>query len=58
MASHWREMPGLPPEADFYVATARSGADELFPESPVVHSVTRAGAVFCVIKAGAGEDGF
>jgi hypothetical protein len=44
----------LPAPFDFYVASTRYHWHENFPESPVVHSVGRCGAVFTVIKARGG----
>jgi len=41
--------------ADYYIGTSRGGLTDTFPESPVVHTIGRAGAVFTVIKAKANE---
>jgi hypothetical protein len=41
----------LPAGVDFYVATTRFGAADVFPDSPIVHTVGRGGAVFTVIRA-------
>jgi 4-amino-4-deoxy-L-arabinose transferase-like glycosyltransferase len=44
--------PGeIPPGFDYYVATTRYGLHRNYPESPVVHTVGRDGAVFTVIRA-------
>jgi hypothetical protein len=42
----------IPETFDYYVSTTRYGLHRRFPELPVVHSIGRNGAVFCVIKAG------
>lgn len=39
------------PHVDYFVGTTRHGLDENFPDAPVVHTIGRAGARFCVIKA-------
>ena len=43
--------PGaIPADIDYYVATTRYGLDRSFPESPIVHTIGREGAVFTVIR--------
>ncbi len=42
----------LPPEFDYYVSTTRYKLHERFPDLPVVHTIGRQGAIFCVIKDG------
>lgn len=45
-------IPGpLPDGVDYYVAITRRNFHENFPDAPVAHTIGRAGAVFCVIKA-------
>jgi len=45
-------IPGaIPPPYAYYVSTTRYGFDRSFPESPVVHTIGRDGAVFSVIRA-------
>ncbi len=41
----------LPGRYDYYIGTTRGGASELFPDSPVVHRISRAGATFTVIRS-------
>ena len=41
----------LPPPFDYYIATTRYGMDRLYPDSPIVHTVGREGAVFTVVRA-------
>ncbi|MDR3636054.1 MAG: hypothetical protein P4L84_19785 [Isosphaeraceae bacterium] len=40
----------LPDDVDYYIATTRYGLDKNFPESPVVKTIGRQGAVFAVVK--------
>jgi hypothetical protein len=40
----------LPEPFDYYVATYRYGKRENFPDSPIVHTIGRDGAVFTVIR--------
>jgi hypothetical protein len=40
----------LPEVFDFYVGTTRYGMDRNYPDTPVVHAVGRAGAVYTVIR--------
>jgi 4-amino-4-deoxy-L-arabinose transferase-like glycosyltransferase len=46
----WPITGALPVEYDYYVAMTRYRFDENFPESPVVHTIGRDGAVFSVIR--------
>jgi 4-amino-4-deoxy-L-arabinose transferase-like glycosyltransferase len=41
----------LPEKYDYYVATTRYGLHLNFPDSPIVHTIGREGAVFTVIRA-------
>ena len=46
-------LRGKPPRTvpgDFYIGTTRYAAHEHFPDSPVVHSIGRDGALFTVVK--------
>lgn len=45
------ESETLPPQFDYYIGTTRYGLDKAFPESPVVHSIGRDGAVFTVVRS-------
>jgi hypothetical protein len=40
----------LPAGYDYSIATTRYGLDSVFPDSPIVHRIERAGAVFSVIR--------
>jgi hypothetical protein len=46
-----RSAPSLPDGFDFYLGTTRKPFDKFYPKSPIVHSVGREGATFCVIRA-------
>ncbi|MFN2377138.1 MAG: ArnT family glycosyltransferase [Candidatus Binatia bacterium] len=54
MESLWgrTDEAAIPPGFDYSISTTRYRADEMFPESPVVHVVGRNGAAFSVIRAG------
>lgn len=40
----------VPHPYDYYVSTTRYGLDKNYPDAPVVHTIGREGATFCVIK--------
>lgn len=46
-----RKQPGaIPRPYNYYVSMTRYDLDKNFPDSPVVHTIGREGAIFCVIK--------
>jgi hypothetical protein len=45
------DMAALPAPYDYYIATTRYRKHEIFPRSPVAHTIGRDGAVFTVIRA-------
>ena len=45
-----RKWPETLAPADFYISIVRNGAEKLFPEAKVVHTIGRDSAVFTVIK--------
>jgi hypothetical protein len=48
----FRPVPGsLPERYDYYLGTSRYGLHDSYPDSPIVHSVGRDGAVFAVVRA-------
>jgi hypothetical protein len=49
------EPGALPPSADYYLATTRYSLHENYPESPIVHTVGRDGAVFSVVRRRAAD---
>ncbi|MCP4038966.1 MAG: hypothetical protein GY733_18650 [bacterium] len=42
--------PELPAGTDYFIATTRYGQYAYYPESPVVHRITREGGVFSIIR--------
>jgi hypothetical protein len=51
-----RDVPGrLPERFDFYVGTTRYAMDRNFPDTPIVHTIGRSGAIYAVIR-GADEE--
>ncbi len=45
------QQPGpLPDSIDYYLGTTRTGMSDNFPSAPIVYQVSRAGAVFAVVK--------